>query len=558
LIAAALLVAFAFYVSSRYGEDGSSGAATGTQEEGAPSLSPENEPPSHGALVLEEVAVRKATAVHREGEKPGAPPSAPNPARPNQAILTFKNAGDLQAFLGGLPGSGVRLLGRIDSLHSIALGYDDPALLKSLLPQGPSAPTVSGNFLLNLPDPAAPPAPSPELTGNYALFEDQTLTWLGVDTDNSTWGKGITVAVIDSGITSHPTFAQGSIEHVPLNSSTHMPATANPEATLTDGHGTAVAAIIAGTAPEARGVAPSSRLLDYNVFQGQGSADAFTVAQAIVDAVDRGAHLINLSLGGPGDDPTLQAAIDYAAKRNVLVVAAAGNEGTESISFPARYPSVVAVSAVDALGQSPSFNNHGVEMDLAAPGLGIHTAWSGGNLVEFSGTSAAAPVITASLAALMSQNRGMTASQAFDVLKSYSNEAGPPKADPVFGVGIVDIGRAMNRNQPGIVDAAIASHFLDLTQATDSMVPVQVTVQNQGTTPIAGSKVAVKVNGVESSFFPPHLPPGAISVHTVKVPRALLEKPDGVSIESTITTRKPDVFSNNNSRASKLRKSTPK
>ena len=115
------------------------------------------------------------------------------------------------------------------------------------------------------------------------------------------------------------------------------------------------------------------------------------------------------------------------------------------LAWPAADPRVVSVGAVDALGQQVSFSNSGAELHMTAPGYGIQTVWGDGSHVLFSGTSASAPIVSGSIAAMMSQNDGMTATQAWQILQTYSNDGGAPGADPDYGQG-VDLGWAMARS----------------------------------------------------------------------------------------------------------------
>ena len=163
------------------------------------------------------------------------------------------------------------------------------------------------------------------------------------------------------------------------------------------GHGTHVAGIIAarGRPPEGvRGLAPAVKLRSYRVFgQDSDSASNYSITKAIDRAVEDGCDLINLSLGGGPADEAIESAVQFARSQGSLVIAAAGNERRQPVSFPASYSLCLAVSAMGRKGTFPAgtthmgevaspygrdkknfvaaFSNVGPELDLTAPGLSL-------------------------------------------------------------------------------------------------------------------------------------------------------------------------------------------
>jgi subtilisin family serine protease len=109
---------------------------------------------------------------------------------------------------------------------------------------------------------------------------------------------------------------------------------------------------------------------------------------------------------------------------------------------------VVSVGATDALGKQALFSNSGPSLQLTAPGYAIKTVGPGGTRVLFSGTSASAPVVSGSIAALLSSNRGLNALQAADLLATYSTDSGPAGPDPDYGRGTVSLDRALRQSAP--------------------------------------------------------------------------------------------------------------
>ena len=123
------------------------------------------------------------------------------------------------------------------------------------------------------------------------------------------------------------------------------------------------------------------------VLNSSGVGSYSDVAAAIVYAADNGAQVINLSLGGSNPSSTLENAVNYAISKGVIVVAAAGNNGTEGALYPAAYPDVIAVGSVDPDLQHSSFSNYGAQIDIWAPGRDILTTKRDGSYGLVSGTS---------------------------------------------------------------------------------------------------------------------------------------------------------------------------
>src|SRR5690606_25278591 len=122
-------------------------------------------------------------------------------------------------------------------------------------------------------------------------------------------------------------------------------------------------------------------------------------------AADQGAKVINLSLGSPFSAYTLQRAVDYAWSRGAVVIAAAGNENTNTPHYPAAYPNVIAVASVNANDSKSVFSNYGQWVDVAAPGSEILSTYPDNRYAYLSGTSMAAPHVSGLAALLASQGR---------------------------------------------------------------------------------------------------------------------------------------------------------
>jgi thermitase len=231
--------------------------------------------------------------------------------------------------------------------------------------------------------------------GGLAPFDEGVFASIGAPKDRDGWGRAVKVAVLDSGIADHETLEGVKVERVKLVETGPVP----------NGHGTSMASLISGRVAPAEGVAPAAELLDIWVANEEGVSNTALVAQGIMEAVDRGAQVINISLGSFGSSLMLQNAVQYALNQRVLIVAAAGNEQMNQLAYPAAYPGVIAVGAVDAERRQAFFSNSGRGLTLAAPGVGILSAYPGGKVVVGSGTSQATALTTGTVAAVLGWGR---------------------------------------------------------------------------------------------------------------------------------------------------------
>lgn len=218
-------------------------------------------------------------------------------------------------------------------------------------------------------------------------------------------GQGITIALIDSGVDfTHPLLRGALLPGHDFVDGDGNASEEGDETMLIYGHGTAVAGVL-------QQLAPAAKILPLRVLGTDGSGRASHVAQAIRLAVDQGARIINLSVAGSVSSEGVRAALQYAASRNVLVVAASGNSGGNVPQAPAdalnhknRLGDVgLSVTAVDQSGRLPSWSNRGGE--VLAPGVDIQTSYPGGRLVTASGSSFAAPVVSGALALALAQGK---------------------------------------------------------------------------------------------------------------------------------------------------------
>jgi hypothetical protein len=210
-----------------------------------------------------------------------------------------------------------------------------------------------------------------------------------------------TVAVLDTGIdATHPDLAGNTVPGTSI-------LTGSDGRSDPNGHGTMVAGIVAArtnTSPPngIAGVGYSAvRLMPVTVLDAGGLGQDSDVIAGVVWAADHGADVILMAFSNPGFSESLQEAIDYAWSNNVVLVAAVGNDGLNSTSFPAGDRSVIGVSATDENDQLTSFSNYGASVFIAAPGTNIVSTELGGSYSASSGTSTSAAIVAGAAAQLM-------------------------------------------------------------------------------------------------------------------------------------------------------------
>jgi thermitase len=210
------------------------------------------------------------------------------------------------------------------------------------------------------------------------------------------------------------------------------------------GHGTHVTGIAGALTDNGKGVAGGCfecELLIAKVMGPLGFTTDSRIVKGINWSVNHGADVVNLSLGGTGDSSVLRTAVNRAYGRGAVVVAAAGNEGSDRLVYPAAYWKVIAVSATSADGRLVPFSNRGEWIDLAAPGKSILSTSKSGGYERLSGTSMSAPFVSG-LAGLLA-SRGMPADSIRQRMQTTAKDLGPAGDDPHFGHGRIDADNAV-------------------------------------------------------------------------------------------------------------------
>jgi serine protease len=352
---------------------------------------------------------------------------------------------------------------------------------------------TAGVFIPNDPGLGGAPTDWEQLQWNFVgpFGVNAPEAWSNVAADGAPGGRGVIVAVLDTGIAyanrgrfrrspdfSHYEFVKGYdfIAHDPYPNDHN-------------GHGTFVASTIAESTNNhfgLTGLAYGARLMPVRVLNSQGEGDASTIAEGVRFAVNHHAQVINLSLEfasevTAADIPELLEALRYANRRGVVVVAAAGNEGHTAIAYPARAPDVIAVGATTEHGCLANYSNDGTGLTLVAPGGGADAALPGdpncrpeepsgrdvfqmtftgssprrfGFPSGYEGTSMASPHVAATAALIIASGvlgRHPSPAQVVARLRATARPLGGPSDSRLYGAGLVNAAAATAPGGPGAV-----------------------------------------------------------------------------------------------------------
>lgn len=238
------------------------------------------------------------------------------------------------------------------------------------------------------------------------------------------------------------------------------------------GHGTIVAGVIAAAADNGvgiAGIAPGVRLLTLRAFGRDGRGEDDDISAAIVYAADNGVDVLNLSFGDSYYSPLMHESIRYAASKGVVVVASAGNVGGDDPHYPSDYPEVISTVWLDASGNGPAGRaTHGIGIDLGAPGSQVYTTLMPTDALSSkdtdlygrqSGSSMAAPMVTAAAALLRSVSSGLSPESVRAILKSTATDIGDAGIDHRTGAGRLNVAAALIRGLPAEVSILTPEEF---------------------------------------------------------------------------------------------------
>jgi len=310
--------------------------------------------------------------------------------------------------------------------------------------------------------------PWPECHKGEGEQPAQSLEW-GVDkiVADLAWrisrGTGVKVLIIDTGIDpDHPDLAANIRGGINFVSKGAWWKPADPSKWDDDnGHGTHVAGIVAALDNEIGvvGVAPEAHLWAAKVLDRDGSGYVSDIISAIKWSIDNQMQIINMSLGTSSDIQSLHDAVDAADDAGIVIVAAAGNSGdgndeTNEVIYPAKYPSVIAVAATRSDDSTPLWSSEGEEVEIAAPGEGIRSTYKGGSYSTKSGTSMASPHVAGTVALLLNTavptvydadgNQRWDPAEIRFVLKQTADDLEAPGFDYFSGWGLVDAEEAIS------------------------------------------------------------------------------------------------------------------
>jgi membrane-anchored mycosin MYCP len=274
-----------------------------------------------------------------------------------------------------------------------------------------------------------------------------------------TEGAGITVGVVDTGADGNQPFLRGAVlpGYDVVNGG-------GPADTDCDGHGTFVAGLIAGRQLSGfgfSGVAPEATILPIRQADSSSDGTAVTLANGIKAAVARGAQVINVSIVTSQPTLGLAHAVRYALAHNVVIVAAAGNDfaAGNAVQYPAGFPGVLAVGAVDQNGQRANFSEAGPNVAVAAPGTNLLGPGAGGvGLVSSAGGTSFATAYVSGVAALVrSYYPNLTAAEVIKRIEATADHPAGRLPSPGLGWGVVDPYAAVTAVLPGKPHAATIS-----------------------------------------------------------------------------------------------------
>jgi subtilisin family serine protease len=365
---------------------------------------------------------------------------------PGQVVVLLRDGERLDAWLDEQVGGDVRVLDTIPELRAAVLG----------VPVGQEAATIAELGA----DPRVLAAERNALLRAMLVPDDpiyKEFQWgfrkIGMEAvwEVTTGSPDVIVAVLDTGVDeAHPDLEPNMLDGYDYVND-------DPDAWDDSSHGTHVAGVIAALGNNGEGTAGMawrSKILPIKVLDSKGLGPDAAVSKGIIFAVENRAKVINLSSGTPYQSRLLDEAVRFAERRGVLVVAAAGNTGDKGneVTYPAAYPTVMAVGATDEKDAAPPFSQRQPYVAIAAPGVDIPgPAWrdaGNGPYILHTGTSAAAPHVSGLAALLLSIKPDQTPAQLREIITSTADQINPRSRDSFLGAGRINAFKAVNVLRP--------------------------------------------------------------------------------------------------------------
>jgi thermitase len=411
-------------------------------------------------------------------------PVLPGEYAPDEVVIEFKKDAPYESILQCLSSSNAMALSSIEELNVwvVRVPFGKVAESTAAISACPEVRYAEPNYVASIAD-TIPSDPNWNL--QYGLVNIRAPQgW-----DYSTGSAAVTIAILDSGVDlGHADLASKIVPGYDFVNGDAIPQDDN-------GHGTHVAGIAAATGNNnigVTGVSWGARIMPVKVLNAAGGGLFANVAAGIIWAADNGAQVINLSLGGSSPSTVLQDAVNYAYGKGVVLVAAAGNTGSNFVLYPAHYPNVIAVGAVDSANNYAGFSNFGPELDLVAPGTSIYSTVIGGYGYK-SGTSMSAPYVSG-LAAILCGINSSPASVTFE-MESTALDLGAAGFDDSYGFGLIQLDSALKLALPR---GAVAPRVVPVRQF-----PAIVSLTYTSTPTAFASPTAT----VTSTLLPPTIQP---------------------------------------------------
>lgn len=422
--------------------------------------------------------------------------SVPAPAQASDRLLVKFAPGATDTAIAALNARyGVRQLDRIDRLDVRVLSTPKGRSVQELV----KAYTANPNVVFAEPDYVV----KATLTPNDTYYSNQwglpKISMPGA-WDTTTGSSSVTIAVVDTGVESSHADLQGRV----VGGYDYVNSDSDPSDD--NGHGTMCAGVAAANTNNAKGVAGmdwGARLLAVKVLDSSGSGYTSNVAKGITYSADNGAHIISMSLGASSGSSTLKSAVDYAYGKGSLLVAASGNNGTNAVSYPAAYSSVMAIGATDSNDVLASFSNYGAAQDVVAPGVSIATTKLGSSYAYFSGTSASTPFVAGLAGLILSKNPGLTNADVAAAIRAGAVDLGPSGWDEKYGWGRIDAAKALAavagtapEPTPEPEPDTVAPVVAVTSPSSGATVSRTITVKASATDDVGVTRVDVYVDGV--------------------------------------------------------------
>ncbi|MEW5759218.1 MAG: S8 family serine peptidase [Candidatus Thermoplasmatota archaeon] len=352
---------------------------------------------------------------------------------PDEVLIGFCDSSDIQALVYLISSSGGIILSKDEVLRYILARVEgDSDTFIDRIKKSPQVRYVEPNYLRK-----------PTLVPNDPKYSTQ---WAipKIKADNAwdivTGSNSVILAIVDSGVDyNHPDLASNMWSS---STGTHGYDFVNNDNDPLDdfGHGTMCAGIAAAVMNNNYGIAGIAqvKIMAVKVSDSHGNAIGSAEIQGIKWAVDNGADIISISLGGSGAYQSEMDACNYAWNKGAVIVSASGNAGKHEVYCPAAYANVIATGAIDKNDQRWAYSNYGPELELAAPGVDILTTNKGNAYITESGTSLACPHVSGVAGLILAANSSLTNAEVRTILQNTAVDLGAQGRDEYYGFGRID------------------------------------------------------------------------------------------------------------------------